>query len=66
MPKNDGSGNGKVEKGGYRPLNVGYSPEEQRGYSPKPQGTGLPKPPLGGTGERSKPAASTTAERKKN
>jgi hypothetical protein len=57
MGKNDGSS--KFEKGGYRPLNEGYSPKEQtRGYAPT-QGNHLPKPPKGGTGESPKPASST-------
>jgi hypothetical protein len=62
MPKNDSNGTGKSEKRGYRPLNVGYSAEEERGYSPKSQGTNLPKPPRGGTGESSKSANPGTAE----
>lgn len=60
-----GNHNRKVEAAGYRPLNVGYSPEEQRGYPPKSQGTSLPNPPRGGTGENSKPPGSTTTEREK-
>lgn len=60
MRKNDRSDNGKIEKGGYRPLNKGYSPNEQRGYSPKAPCSNLPKPPQGGTGESSKPTSSAT------
>jgi hypothetical protein len=55
MPKNDPSSNGKFDKKGYRPLNEGYSPKEERGYSPKVQSGSLPKAPLGGTGESPKP-----------
>jgi hypothetical protein len=50
------SGNGKIEKGGYRPLNEGYSPTEQRGYVPSPQAGRLPKAPLGGTGQSPHPS----------
>lgn len=50
MSKNR-NGDGKFEKAGYRPLNEGYSPKEERGYSPKSQAAGLPKAPTGGTGE---------------
>lgn len=41
----------QFEKGGYRPLNDGYSPAEQRGYVPNGSGGGLPKAPTGGTGQ---------------
>lgn len=43
----------KVEKGGYRPLNEGYSPKEQRGVVPTGTGGNLPKAPTGGTGQSS-------------
>jgi hypothetical protein len=56
MAKNDRSGGGKFEKSGYRPLNEGYSPKDQRGYSPLAQTGKLPKAPPGGTGESSKPS----------
>ncbi len=56
MAKNNPNNNGKLEKGGYRPLNEGYSPMEQRGYTPATQSGKLPKAPAGGTGE-SRPAA---------
>lgn len=57
MPRND-QNNGKVEKG-YRPLNEGYTPKEQRGYVTTASGGGLPKAPAGGTGESAKPASTT-------
>ena len=41
-------------KGGYQPLNEGYTPvSEQRGYQPggPRAGSGLPKPPAGGSGQ---------------
>jgi hypothetical protein len=59
MAKNDKTGgNGKIEKGGYRPLNEGYSPKEQRGYIPSQSGR-LPKAPSGGTGQSPKPSATS-------
>jgi hypothetical protein len=51
MSKDNGTGNGKFEKSGYRPLNEGYTPNEQRGYVPTAQGGNLPKAPEGSTGE---------------
>ena len=41
----------RFEKGGYRPLQEGYTPDGQRGYVPIGSGDGLPKAPPGGTGE---------------
>ena len=43
----------RYEKAGYRPLNEGYTPKEQKGYSPKGGQTSLPKAPVGGTGQTS-------------
>jgi|GEM_PF-5262759 len=63
MP-NDDRNNGKVEKG-YRPLNEGYTPKEQRGYTPNAQGSGLPKAPKGGTGESAKPASTAGSAKPK-
>jgi len=57
MAKNDRGSNAKFEKGGYRPLNVGYTPKELKGYSSRSQVGKLPKAPQGGTGESSRPAA---------
>ena len=57
MPKDDRN-NGKFEKG-YRPLNEGYTPKEQRGYAPNALGGVLPKAPKGGTGATTKPASTT-------
>ena len=45
------------ERGGYRPLQGGYTPESERGYVPL-TGNALPEPPAGGTGQ-SPPVAST-------
>lgn len=56
MAKNNQSNDDKFEKGGYRPLNEGYSPKEHRGYTPRDQGGNLPKAPQGGTGESSRPS----------
>lgn len=53
MPDKPSPGSDKFEKGGYRPLNEGYSPSEQRGYVPVGSNAGLPKAPPGGTGESS-------------
>jgi hypothetical protein len=55
MPK-DERNNGKFERG-YRPLNVGYTPVDQRGYAPNAKDGGLPKAPRRGTGESTKPAS---------
>lgn len=64
MAKDDPTLNGKFEKKGYRPLNEGYSPKEQRGYTPKTQNGHLPKAPQGGTGESSKPTATSGTGKK--
>lgn len=45
----------QIEKGGYRPLNEGYTPQDKRGYVPKASGGSLPKAPIGGTGQTSVP-----------
>jgi hypothetical protein len=37
-------------RGGYQPLQEGYSPVTKRGYVPV-NGTSLPKAPIGGTGQ---------------
>ena len=66
MPKNNQNSNGNFDKKGYRPLNEGYSPTEQRGYSPKVQSSNLPKAPQGGTGESPKPKAPVTGSGGKN
>lgn len=59
-------GDGKSDKNGYRPLNEGYSPKEQRGYSPTTAKGSLPKAPRGGTGENAKSiGGSTTGTAKK-
>jgi hypothetical protein len=50
VAKNEDFGHG-IEKGGYQPLNEGYSPGDRRGYTPHAHGTGLPKAPVGGTGQ---------------
>lgn len=63
MAKNDQNNPGKVEKFGFRPLNVGYTAIEERGYVPTAQGGNLPSPPQGGTGESSTPPASTPADK---
>lgn len=53
------SGSG-IERGGYQPLQEGYTPGNQRGYVPV-SGTGsLPKAPTGGTGE-SRPSSNGTS-----
>lgn len=65
MPKNNQSPNGKFDKRGYRPLNVGYSVDEERGYSPKPESGNLPKAPQGGTGESRKQKGPVTAGTRK-
>jgi hypothetical protein len=46
------NGDKNFERGGYRPLNEGYSPGGEKGYKPIAQGGSLPKAPAGGTGER--------------
>lgn len=51
MSKNNRSNDDKFEKGGYQPLNEGYTPREKRGYVPNDQGGNLPKAPVGGTGQ---------------
>jgi hypothetical protein len=56
--------NGKFEKSGYRPLNEGYSPQDQRGYFPKVTTGQLPKAPKGGTGQNTKPTSSPNAGKK--
>lgn len=64
MAKDDKFDGGKFEKGGYRPLNEGYTPKEQRGYVPTSQGGGLPTPPIGGTGESPLPSTPSPAKGK--
>lgn len=39
----------RSDKGGYQPLNQGYTPHENRGNGPR--GKILPKAPAGGTGQ---------------
>lgn len=63
MPKDDQS-NGKIQKG-YRPLNEGYTPKEQRGYVPNALGGGLPKAPKGGTGQSANPASAASTSKPK-
>jgi hypothetical protein len=63
MSKDKNSSNGKFEKSGYRPLNEGYTPNEQRGYVPTAQAASLPKAPEGGTGESPAPAIQPVAEK---
>jgi hypothetical protein len=63
MPKDDRK-NGKSEKG-YRPLNEGYTPRDDRGYAPSAKEGGLPKAPKGGTGESTKPTSPTGSGNKK-
>ena len=63
MAKNNQNNSGQVETGGYRPLNEGYTPIEQRGYVPTAQGGKLPCPPPGGTGESSTPPAQATSDK---
>ena len=65
MAKNDRTdGNGKIDKGGYRPLNEGYSPMEKKGYVPASQTGRLPKAPSGGTGQSPKPSATSKGQSK--
>lgn len=51
MSKEKRPPSGGVKKGGYQPLNEGYTPTEKRGYTSGGQSTGLPKAPVGGTGQ---------------
>ena len=53
MPKNKPADRENADKGGYRPLNDGYSPTGKKGYVPKAPSGGLPKAPAGGTGQTS-------------
>ena len=64
MPKDDRK-NGRFEKG-YRPLNEGYSPKQERGYSPNATAGELPKAPKGGTGESSTPRTPTGSAKSKS
>lgn len=66
MAKNDQNNPHKIEKFGFRPLNVSYTAIEQRGYVPTAQGGHLPSPPQGGTGESSaQPAPAITDKLKR-
>jgi hypothetical protein len=47
------NGDGTGSKGGYRPLNEGYSAIDKRGYAGKGSATQSPKAPQGGTGKTS-------------
>lgn len=58
MPRNERQKPDKVDRGGYQPLNEGYSPTEKRGYIPHGQGGTLPKAPVGGTGQTPSPTPS--------
>jgi hypothetical protein len=58
----DQNGFEKLEKGGYRPLNGGYSAMDQPGPVPTTaRGTRLPKAPRGGTGESPAPPTPAAA-----
>jgi hypothetical protein len=46
--RGDSLKNGKT---GYRPLNEGYSPKDERGYAGSSLTGKLPKAPKGGTGQ---------------
>ena len=48
----------RMEKGGYQPLNEGYTPLDRRGYTPNAQAsTQIPPLPTGGTAQSPKPDA---------
>lgn len=58
------------ERKGYKPMQEGYQPFEERGYtaaegrngSARPTASSLPKPPKGGTGESSGRAGTNSSE----
>ena len=62
MAKINRSNGDKSEKGGYRPLNEGYSPFEKKGYTPVSSGAKLPKAPAGGSGESSSGSVNGSAK----
>lgn len=61
MPDNDRpkpQGLERLEKGGYQPLNEGYTPTDRRGYVPDAQGPlVIPPLPTGGTAQSPTPPA---------
>ncbi len=61
IAKTGQGGGGVKKKGGYQPLNEGYTPITYRGYRPtSTQGsTNLPRPPQGGSGQSSGSGKST-------
>jgi len=59
MPK-DNQGKRSFAKG-FRPLNEGYTPKEQRSFSANSLGNGLPKAPKGGTGASAKTIATASS-----
>ena len=63
MTTDNNGDSSKAEKGGYRSLNVGYSPKEQRGYIPSDQGKSLPKAPASGSGAKSPASGSSTTKK---
>ncbi len=63
MAKEIQNNDGRFKKGGYRPLNEGYSAKEERGYTPKAPSGNLPRPPQGGTGESSRPGSPATSQK---
>lgn len=64
MAKRNNGSDPKIEKGGYQPLNKGYTPMEHRGYSPQDTSAPPPKAPVGGTGQ-TPPAAGSGDTTKK-
>lgn len=45
----------RLEKGGYQPVNEGYTPLDRRGYMPKAEGPiVVPELPKGGTAQSQK------------
>jgi len=58
--RTDLSSGDKLQRG-YRPLNMGYTPEQKHGYTSNIPISGFPKAPEGGTGQSPVPVASPVA-----
>jgi hypothetical protein len=63
MAKDDNGTNWNFEKGGYCPMNTGYTANKLRDFILAWPGSHLPKAPRGGTGESPAPAAQPVAEK---
>lgn len=57
MPNDNPEAGARIQKNGFRPLNLGYSPEAKGECGTGAQRRKLPTAPVGGTGEWPTPIA---------